>query len=69
MREEPVKASPDNSERGEPKSSNHIIWGMTAGLLIGTALAFLVFDNVAVGIAIGMVIGAILATLLYRLRV
>lgn len=54
----------NNKEQTEPSSSNHVIWGMTIGLLLGTALGFMVFDNVAVGVAIGIGIGAALAMIL-----
>lgn len=53
-----------NQEQSEPPASNHVIWGMTAGLLLGTALGFLVFDQVAIGVAIGIGIGAALAMFL-----
>lgn len=58
MPDNSLKHAADNRERNRPPSSNHVIWGMTAGLLLGTALGFIVFDNLAIGIAIGIVIGA-----------
>ena len=58
MPDNSLKHAADNRERNRPPSSNHVIWGMTAGLLLGTALGFIVFDNVAIGVAIGIVIGA-----------
>lgn len=58
MKDTSLQNAADNRERHEPPSSNHVIWGMTAGLLLGTVLGFFVFDNVAIGIAIGIGIGA-----------
>lgn len=47
--------------RDEPRSSNHVIWGMTIGVLLGTALGFTVFDSGGVGVAIGIVLGMVLS--------
>lgn len=59
----------ENPEPNPPRTTNHVIWGMTAGILIGTVIGLLVLDNALVGVGIGIVIGAILSTILYRLRV
>ena len=50
----------NNDQRdGEPRSINHIIWGMTAGLLLGTALGILVIGEVGVGVALAIIFGAV----------
>lgn len=54
------------TQRSEPRNSNHVIWGMTLGVLIGTALGFIVFDNGGVGVAIGIVLGFVLSVGFYR---
>lgn len=51
----------------ESTSSNHLIWGMTTGLLLGTAVGILVFDSVGAGIGVGIVVGALLA-IIFRPR-
>ncbi len=52
-------------EQRQPPTTNHVIWGMTAGILIGTAIGFILWENPAVGVAIGIVIGFVL-TLIFR---
>ena len=50
----------------EPPTSNHVIWGMTLGIAVGTALGFIVFDSVGVGVAVGIVLGFVLSMGFYR---
>lgn len=61
MHDNSLKHAAENRERNKPPSSNHVIWGMTLGILIGTAIGFIVFDNPAIGVAIGIVLGAVLS--------
>ena len=53
--------APDQRNEQEPLNSNHVIWGMTIGVVLGSIVGLVFFDNGAVGVVIGVVLGFILS--------
>lgn len=51
----------DDQRTRDTNSFNHLIWGMTIGVLVGSAVGAFLLDSVGVGVGIGIVLGVVFA--------